>query len=682
MPEKMSTSSQNNGKKSSNSSIVNTPSSTPLTSIANGNVQANTQSSPPPNNNTPKYVYGRFHFPQVHWYRTGSSWGGISANTTESELMQLFSSYGTVKAAKIIQDRAGVSKGYGFITFESEDDAKRPLREAENIVLRERKLNIAPAIKKQPFSRAFDASSPPAVAAGNPAQFFFPPGAAMPYFQGGVAYYPQPAPGAPGDPSAQQPVYQPPPVYPAQTGPPQTATYPLHDVPGPDYLHAAAIPHAHAENNYDYNYYQTNGGPPAAQYMVGNQGGPRGASVSPPCRPLVAPLDLPATANSCNFGVPAYSPADSLFYNLPVYGAAMEVPPVYTEAFDLGVGGPYSEDSYSNMADNLLTTQELDIPASLPYITSSNEMNHNHPPLPPPLSMNEPITTAADKTTPHPSANMNGTRLEERNSSTPVVSLLSIDQQQEKDYLSMRGGRRRKSGPVPSNNSGIRTPPNYITNGYMNPVNSYNVGFHPPPQSYSNYTYPSGGLEFRRTTNGFDSRANRGKVRRVYDKRSNNYSSRSSLRTDSNSSASCVDENKNEDKSRTLNTPPPAPYSPMVPPPQMKILHNTVSREFHNISRYPNHKPLYNNNNNTAKSNAACSSSNNNSSLATVPSSISPNCSVSQVHVTTTQSFAPQARRSRRSIRRTGPAGVSEIGAGDAPLPNEEVCKKFETLKL
>lgn len=75
--------------------------------------------------------------------------GGISANTTEGELMQLFSNYGTVKAAKIIQDRAGVSKGYGFITFESEDDAKRPLREAENIVLRERKLNIAPAIKKQ-----------------------------------------------------------------------------------------------------------------------------------------------------------------------------------------------------------------------------------------------------------------------------------------------------------------------------------------------------------------------------------------------------------------------------------------------------------------------------------------------------------------------------------------------------
>jgi hypothetical protein len=37
--------------------------------------------------------------------------------------------------------------------------------QSECIVLRERKLNIAPAIKKQPFSRSFDggAGSPPAV---------------------------------------------------------------------------------------------------------------------------------------------------------------------------------------------------------------------------------------------------------------------------------------------------------------------------------------------------------------------------------------------------------------------------------------------------------------------------------------------------------------------------------------
>ena len=51
--------------------------------------------------------------------------GGISPHTTEAELHQLFSSYGNVKATKIIQDRAGVSKGYGFVTFETEDEARR-----------------------------------------------------------------------------------------------------------------------------------------------------------------------------------------------------------------------------------------------------------------------------------------------------------------------------------------------------------------------------------------------------------------------------------------------------------------------------------------------------------------------------------------------------------------------------
>lgn len=51
--------------------------------------------------------------------------GGISASTSEAELAQLFSAYGNVKATKIISDRAGVSKGYGFVTFETEEEAKR-----------------------------------------------------------------------------------------------------------------------------------------------------------------------------------------------------------------------------------------------------------------------------------------------------------------------------------------------------------------------------------------------------------------------------------------------------------------------------------------------------------------------------------------------------------------------------
>jgi len=76
--------------------------------------------------------------------------GGISTSTTESELHQLFSEFGNVKQTKIIADRSGVSKGYGFVTFETEEEARRLQAASEDIVLKERKLNIAPAIKKQP----------------------------------------------------------------------------------------------------------------------------------------------------------------------------------------------------------------------------------------------------------------------------------------------------------------------------------------------------------------------------------------------------------------------------------------------------------------------------------------------------------------------------------------------------
>ncbi|KAK9496670.1 hypothetical protein O3M35_013070 [Rhynocoris fuscipes] len=79
--------------------------------------------------------------------------GGISSSTTEADLAQLFSNYGHVVETKVIADRAGVSKGYGFVTFETEDEAKRLQKDSDNIVLRERRLNIAPAIKKQGFTR-------------------------------------------------------------------------------------------------------------------------------------------------------------------------------------------------------------------------------------------------------------------------------------------------------------------------------------------------------------------------------------------------------------------------------------------------------------------------------------------------------------------------------------------------
>ncbi|XP_066997671.1 protein boule isoform X2 [Anabrus simplex] len=123
-----------------------------------------------PSNNAPKYgtmVPNRIFV------------GGLTAGTTELELLQLFSAYGNVKTTKVINDRAGVSKGYGFVTFETEEEAQR-LVQQETLVLNGRKLNIAPAIKKQPFSRVVS------VPIGNQGGCMFIKGTPPCWFQNGV----------------------------------------------------------------------------------------------------------------------------------------------------------------------------------------------------------------------------------------------------------------------------------------------------------------------------------------------------------------------------------------------------------------------------------------------------------------------------------------------------------------
>ncbi|XP_046388928.1 atrophin-1-like [Ischnura elegans] len=153
--------------------------------------------------------------------------GGISGSTTEAELTQLFSAYGNVRATKIINDRAGVSKGYGFVTFETEEEARRLQAEADCIVLKERKLNIAPAIKKQAptypqqtYNRGYETA--PTVPSGT---VFFHNG--YPYtYQNGMAFFATAANGSQDVATAAANGYvaaspypqpQPPPSYPATT---------------------------------------------------------------------------------------------------------------------------------------------------------------------------------------------------------------------------------------------------------------------------------------------------------------------------------------------------------------------------------------------------------------------------------------------------------------------------------
>ncbi|XP_017852609.1 protein boule-like [Drosophila busckii] len=79
--------------------------------------------------------------------------GGISRDTTETDLFIAFSVYGTVRNAKIICDRDGYNKGYGFVTFDTDEEAKSLQVLPRCVILRNHRLNIAPAFKKQNVQR-------------------------------------------------------------------------------------------------------------------------------------------------------------------------------------------------------------------------------------------------------------------------------------------------------------------------------------------------------------------------------------------------------------------------------------------------------------------------------------------------------------------------------------------------
>ena len=91
--------------------------------------------------------------------------GGIPAQTTEADLKLYFSQYGSVTETKIIQDRAGVSKGYGFVTFESADEVNKILAkdQQETLIFKDRKLNLGPAIRKNQLTQPGQPSNAPTI---------------------------------------------------------------------------------------------------------------------------------------------------------------------------------------------------------------------------------------------------------------------------------------------------------------------------------------------------------------------------------------------------------------------------------------------------------------------------------------------------------------------------------------
>ena len=73
--------------------------------------------------------------------------GNIDWNATEDDLKNLFSQHGTVEEAVIVKDKfSGRSKGFGFVTFASEDEAKAAMEALDGHDLNGRKIAVKEAL--------------------------------------------------------------------------------------------------------------------------------------------------------------------------------------------------------------------------------------------------------------------------------------------------------------------------------------------------------------------------------------------------------------------------------------------------------------------------------------------------------------------------------------------------------
>lgn len=87
------------------------------------------------------YIYG-MKFPNRLFV------GGLSKFAEAKELADFFEFFGTVIDAKIIMNKQGASKGYGFVTFSGKTDVENVIKQGQ-LFFQGKKLNIGPAVRKQ-----------------------------------------------------------------------------------------------------------------------------------------------------------------------------------------------------------------------------------------------------------------------------------------------------------------------------------------------------------------------------------------------------------------------------------------------------------------------------------------------------------------------------------------------------
>lgn len=85
--------------------------------------------------------------------------GNLSYETTEDELRSLFSQAGTVNEVALIKDRdTGSSKGFAFVTMNSQDEANKAIQQFNGASLGNRELKVNPAKPREERSGGYDSN--------------------------------------------------------------------------------------------------------------------------------------------------------------------------------------------------------------------------------------------------------------------------------------------------------------------------------------------------------------------------------------------------------------------------------------------------------------------------------------------------------------------------------------------
>ncbi|XP_065325852.1 protein boule-like [Pelmatolapia mariae] len=150
--------------------------------------------------------------------------GGLDYRVSERDLRHIFSQHGTVKEVKIVLDHSGVSRGYGFVTFETQEDALKIINNTNGVTFKDKKLSVGPAFRKHQPSSQTKSTSTASLEPAMPQQtsygtFYLTTSTGSPYtYHNGVAYfhcsnmntpsYQWLPPSSPMVPHPYQPVYE------------------------------------------------------------------------------------------------------------------------------------------------------------------------------------------------------------------------------------------------------------------------------------------------------------------------------------------------------------------------------------------------------------------------------------------------------------------------------------------